>query len=98
MAACFAFLPGPAALDRVSLSATAYAQDWRAEFDDICKQTDNSMSLSKDELKQLIARCDKLKAVIGTLEETEKKVFMKRLKLCQELLIFALDSKEKEQK
>ncbi|TAN39538.1 MAG: hypothetical protein EPN25_11135 [Nitrospirae bacterium] len=74
----------------------ASAEDWRGEFDDICKKTNDAMSLSKEELRQLVARCDKLKAVIGTLEETEKKVFLKRLRLCQELFVYVLDSKEKQ--
>ncbi|MHB8881023.1 MAG: hypothetical protein ACYC69_05865 [Thermodesulfovibrionales bacterium] len=74
----------------------ASAEDWRAEFDEVCKKTNDAMSLSREELKELVARCDKLKTVIGTLEETEKKVFLKRLRLCQELFVYVLESKEKQ--
>ncbi|MBA4374232.1 MAG: hypothetical protein C0402_15380 [Thermodesulfovibrio sp.] len=76
--------------------ASAAAQDWKAEFDEICKKTTDAMSLSKEELKQLLARGEKLKAVIGTLDETEQKVYLKRLRLCQDLFAFVLESKEKE--
>jgi uncharacterized protein Yka (UPF0111/DUF47 family) len=75
--------------------SAAAAQEWKAEFDDVCKKTTNAMSLSTDELKQLLARGEKLRAVIETLDETEKKVYLKRLRLCQELFSFVLESKEK---
>lgn len=75
---------------------SAFAQEWKAEFDEICKKTTDAMSLSKDELKQLLARGEKLKAIIATLDETEKKVYLKRLRLCQELFAFVLEEKEKQ--
>lgn len=77
-------------------SAYVYAQDdWKNEFDAICSRTDDAMSLSKDELKDLVARCDKLKPLIEKLDETEKKVYLRRLQLCRDLLNFVLESKEK---
>jgi hypothetical protein len=74
----------------------AYAQDdWKKEFEAICSRTDDAMSFSKDELKSLIARCDQLKSVIETLDESTRKVYLKRLKLCRDLFAFVLDAKEK---
>lgn len=52
------------------------------------------MSLSKAELQSLIERCDKLKPVIESLEETPRKVYRKRLQMCRELFAFVLQSKE----
>jgi hypothetical protein len=75
---------------------TVYAQDWKNEFVDICGKTDNAMSLSKEELKQLIERCDRLRLTVENQEETEKKVYLKRLRLCRELFAYVLESKEKE--
>ncbi len=70
-------------------------EDWKKEFEAICSRTDDAMSFSKDELKGLIARCDKVKSVIETLDESTRKVYLKRLKLCRDLFAFVLDAKEK---
>ncbi|KAF0219503.1 MAG: hypothetical protein FD174_1963 [Geobacteraceae bacterium] len=69
-------------------------EPWRKEIADICSRTDDSMSLSKAELQSLIERCDKLKPVIESLEETPRKVYRKRLQMCRELFAFVLQSKE----
>jgi len=74
----------------------AHAQVWKDEFDDICGKTSNSMNLSREELKGLIDRCNKLRVVIEQLEETQKKVYLKRLSLCQDLFSYVLQSKEKD--
>lgn len=74
----------------------AYAQeDWKKEFEDICSRTDDAMSFTKDELRNLIARCDNLKSVIEKLDESAKKVYMRRLQMCRDMLAFVLESKEK---
>ena len=73
----------------------AYAQEWKDEFDDICGKTTNAMNLSREELKALIDRCDKLRLTMNQLEETQKKVYLKRLSLCQDLFSYVLQSKEK---
>lgn len=77
-------------------ATAAYAQGWRAEFDGICQKTADPMSLEKDELKRLISRCDKLRTVMETLDESERKIYLKRLRACQGLFVFVIESKEKE--
>lgn len=78
-------------------AGVAYAQeDWKAEFDDICAKTDDSLSLSKDEVKSLIERCDALKPRIEKLEETARKVYLKRLQTCRDLFAFVLESKTRD--
>ncbi len=74
----------------------ARAQEWKDEFDDICGKTNNAMKLSREELKALIDRCDKLRVTINQLEETQKKVYLKRLSLCQDLYSYVLKSKEED--
>lgn len=75
----------------------AYGQDdWKKEFEDICSRTDSSMTLTKEELKSLFARCDALKRIIETLNESERKVYLKRLQMCRDLFQYALDSQEKD--
>lgn len=73
-------------------------QDWKAEFDDICSKTNDAMSLAKEEIKSLIERCDKLKPTIEKLDESTKKVYLKRLQMCRDMLVFTLESKEQREK
>ncbi len=72
------------------------ADDWRAEFDDVCSKTDIAMSLSKSEILALTTACDKLQKVIDGLDETERKVFQKRLQMCKNLYLFVLEAKRNE--
>lgn len=74
------------------------ADEWKKEFEDICSKTETSMSLPSEELKSLVARCDKLKIVIDAQDESTKKVFRKRLLLCRDLYDFVLKSREQEKK
>ena len=91
-------LPGASPDGGLFLPGLGYASaedDWRGEFDSICAKTGDSMELSTDELKSLISRCDKLKEVLGKLDESTKKVFSKRLQMCRDLYAFSLEAKEK---
>jgi len=73
-----------------------YAEDdWKAEFEDICSKTNDAMTLTKEEINSLVSRCDKLKPRIEKIDETQKKVYLKRLQMCKDLFIFVLESKEK---
>jgi len=75
---------------------TAYGEEnWKLEFEDICGNTDDSMKLSLDELKNLITRCDRVKTAIESLEETPRKVYLKKLQMCRNLLVFVLETKKK---
>jgi hypothetical protein len=71
----------------------AVAEDWRAEFDDICSKTQDAMALSSDELRSLLARCDKLKPEIERLDPSVRKVYTRRLDACRALYRFVLDSR-----
>ncbi len=72
-----------------------YAQDdWKKEFDDICSKTQDAMAFSADELNSLVDRCDKLRPLIENLAEAPRKIYLKRLSMCRDLFIFALESKE----
>ena len=70
-------------------------ENWRREFEEVCGNTEDSMKLPVDDLQQLIARCDRLKPVIESLEETPRKVYLKRLQMCRNLLAFVLETKTK---
>lgn len=74
-------------------AAACAVDEWKNEFDDICGWTTDSMTLSQDELKGLIDRCDRLKPRIEKLDESAAKVYLKRLKMCKDLFVYVLESK-----
>jgi hypothetical protein len=73
-------------------------ETWRKEFDDVCSKTEDSTTLSLEELAALIARCDALRPQIEKLEETPKKVYLKRLGTCRGLYAYVLEYKQNEKK
>jgi hypothetical protein len=77
-------------------SKTASAEDsWRKEFDEVCSRTQDAMVLTTEELRNLVGRCDALKPVIEKLEESHRKVILRRLQMCRELYLFVLETKER---
>ncbi|HTZ18014.1 MAG TPA: hypothetical protein VMB78_06190 [Dissulfurispiraceae bacterium] len=69
---------------------------WVKEFDAVCSQTGDAMDMTKDQLKQLIGRCNKLQSEIEKQDEITRKVYLKRLKSCRELYEFVLNTKDKQ--
>ena len=82
--------PAPARAE----APAAAKDDWRKEFDDVCSRTQDAMALQSEELRSLVARCDELKAAVDRLEESQRKVFSKRLRDCRAVYQFVLDSRE----
>ncbi len=72
-------------------------EDWRNEFDDVCSKTQDAMIFTSDELKDLAARCDRLKPILEKLDEPQRKVYLKRLRSCRDLYLFVLESRKKGQ-
>ena len=80
----------------LSLVSPARAEDaWKAEFEEVCGKTEDSMGMTKDELKALMARCDKLKPTIDAQEETVRKVYLRRLQMCRDLFAYVYEVKNK---
>ncbi len=71
-------------------------QEWREEFEAVCSKTDAAMSLSKDELKDLVGRCDRLMEKIASEEETTRRIYVRRLKSCKDLFLYVLDTRKPE--
>jgi len=71
---------------------------WQSEFDDICSRSQNAMTFSEQELADLIQRCDVLMARIEKLDETRKKVYMGRLRMCRGLYAYVLESKKNDKR
>jgi hypothetical protein len=81
--------------------ANAAQETWRKEFDDVCGKTQDAMAFSPEELTDLIRRCDGLRPQIEKtekLDETGKKVYLGRLRMCRDLYAYVLDEKRKEKK
>jgi hypothetical protein len=73
----------------------AAAKDgWRRDFDEACAKTQDAMVLTSDELRALVARCDKLKPIVDGLPESERKVYAKRLAGCRNLYAYVLEARE----
>ena len=78
------------------IARDAHAQDdWKTEFETVCARTQEAAGMSAGELKTLVDRCDKLRPQIDQLDESQKKVYLKRLKMCRDLYAFVLETKEK---
>jgi len=78
--------------------STAAQEAWQKEFDDICSRTQDAMSFSKEELTSLISRCDALKPQLEKLDETRRKVYLERLRMCRGLYAYVLESRKKNDK
>ena len=77
---------------------TGMQEAWQKEFDAVCSKTTDAMSLSSDELKALVTRCDTLEPKIEKLDESRRKVYLRRLKQCRGLYAYVLDSKNNDKK
>jgi hypothetical protein len=69
--------------------------DWKKEFEEVCAKTQDAMALPVEELKGLVSRCDRLKPQIEKLDETQRKVYSRRLQVCRDLYQFVIESREK---
>lgn len=76
-----------------SATAVRAEDDWKKEFETVCCQTDNAMSLSNEQLADFIARCDRIRPAIEALEPSPRKVYLKRWKLCRDLFQYVLDTR-----
>ena len=79
---------------------TAWAQapapaDWKKEFEDVCGKTQDAMALPMEELRSLVSRCDRLRPQIEKLDESQRKVYSRRLQVCRDLYQFVVESREK---
>ena len=82
----------------VTNGATTTDEGWQKEFDAICSKTQDAMSYSQEELTSLIQKCDTLMPQIEKLDETRKKVYLKRLRTCRGLYAYVLESRKNEKK
>lgn len=90
-----ALLAGPAWSAPVGAAEETVARaSWEADFEAVCARTPEVMALSREELQQLVAECDRLRPQVEALPETPRKVYRKRLEMTRNLLLFALEARE----
>ena len=71
------------------------AEAWQNDFDDVCSRTEDAMTFSADELKNIITRSDAVKTQIEqTSDESRRRVMLKRLKMCRDLYAYVLSTLE----
>jgi hypothetical protein len=78
--------------------STPAREVWQKEFDSVCFRTQEAMNFSEEELATLVKRCDALLPQLEKLDETRKKVYMGRLRMCRGLYAYVLESKRNEKK
>jgi hypothetical protein len=93
--ACVLAWPRLSAQSQPQAQANAAEQQaFLREFDDICSRTQDAMLLTRDELKDLVRRCDALVPKLTKLDETRRKVYKRRLEQCRGLYAYVLDTKK----
>jgi hypothetical protein len=70
------------------------SDEWKTEFEAVCSKTDLLSEMPEPEITSLLERCDKLATTLDTENESFKKVYLRRLKNCRDLIQFMLDSKK----
>ena len=84
-----------ATLLALALAQPLWAEEaWQATFDETCSKSNQAMTMSVQELRDLLAKCDALQKVIETQEESVRKVYLKRLSLCRNLYAYMLEYKQ----
>ena len=74
----------------------ASEKDWKVELEEVCAKTDVSMTLSVEELENLITRCGGLEKRIGEEDKVVRKIYLRRVKRCKDLFVYVLQSKSAE--
>lgn len=93
--AILAGLPGAAGRGPFVPGAAFADEGWRTEFEAVCSKTEIAMSLTKDELADLIARCDALAPRIDAEDASTRKVSLRRLRMCRDLYRFVLEARDR---
>lgn len=76
----------------VSMSTACAAEQWEKDLHEICSNTQNAMSMSQDELKAMIGKCDDLRPDLEKLEPKRAKIMLRKLNRCRDLYFFMIES------
>lgn len=76
-------------------AAPCSAQPWKEEFERLCGQAEGAGSLPTDELRKIVADCDKLLETLQQIDTADKKVYIFRLKKCRNFYQYTIEMKER---
>lgn len=71
--------------------------EWRAEFERACSQSNRSMVMTVKELQELVTACDRVDKLLEVQDETVRKVYRKRVQQTKNLYLFMIETKKTEQ-
>lgn len=93
----YQFVPFACGAERLTFGLHAAeipaSERWKQEFSEISSQTIPAMSLSTEELQALVVRCEELRTTLEGLEETPRKIYLKRLEKTKALFDFVIESR-----
>ena len=75
-------------------SASDDHNNFETAFNELCGQTENTETLTVEEITLMIVQCDLLKEKITQSTHPKKKVFLFRLKKCRDFLDFMIQTKQ----
>jgi sialic acid synthase SpsE len=76
----------------------AAVEPWRTDFNEACGKADEAMTLSLQELKALVEKCNRVVKALAAEDESVRKVFLKRVQMCRNLYVFMVETKEQQPK
>lgn len=82
-------------LASIVLSAgVALGGDWKEDLERICAQTNDSESMTKEQLQALVKEADELLKRIESVNDPAKKVLVPKLQKCRNLFAFMIELKD----
>lgn len=67
---------------------------WEDEFALVSSKATMAMTLSIEELQGMVERCDSIRPSIEALEETPRKIYLKRLDKTKSLYLFVIETRK----
>lgn len=68
---------------------------WEDEFALVSSKASMAMALSIEELQELVKQCDAIRPSIEALEETPRKIYLKRLEKTKSLYLFVIGTRNR---
>lgn len=68
----------------------------QADLDAIFSRTFDVMAMTRGELQQLIADCDRVAPQLSVFPESPRKVYRRRLEMARNLFVFTLENRKPE--
>ncbi|MBU0481964.1 MAG: hypothetical protein KKG47_12770 [Proteobacteria bacterium] len=67
---------------------------WREDFQKACGNTQAAEKMSMNELDEVIAECDKIEEVIKDSTDSDKKLYLFRVKKCRNFYLFMKETRK----